>query len=49
MEKKQITHQKRQEAITPEKLKPLECDEMSITRAWIDCTWMSLTREERER
>jgi hypothetical protein len=26
----------------------LEYDEMSITRAWIDYTWMSLMRKEEE-
>jgi hypothetical protein len=50
MEEKQITHQKLQEVITLEKVdvdgkKPLEYDEISISKTWIDSTWMSLTRE----
>jgi hypothetical protein len=30
-------------------VKPLEYDEISMTKAWIDCSWMSMTREEREK
>jgi hypothetical protein len=54
MGEKQITHQKWQEAITPEKIyvdgkSRWSMTEMSMTRAWIDCIWKSMTREEKER
>jgi hypothetical protein len=49
MEEKQIIHQKWQKAITPEKIDVDGKIRWSMTRAWIDCIWMSMMRDEKER